>query len=128
MHYNTAMKYMKQLSIILLISFIGELMHMFIPIPVPASIYGLVILFACLELKIVKLSAVKEVSGFLIEIMALTFIPAAVGLMDSWSLLEGKVAQYVVIMLVTTVLVMAVSGRVTQRIIRLKRKGGEEHE
>ena len=128
MHYNTAMKYMKQLSIILLISFIGELMHMFIPIPVPASIYGLVILFACLELKIVKLSAVKDVSGFLIDILTLTFIPAAVGLMDSWSLLEGKVAQYVIITFVTTVLVMAVSGRVTQRIIRLKRKGGEEHE
>lgn len=128
MHYNTAMKYMKQLSIILLISFIGELMHMFIPIPVPASIYGLVILFACLELKIVKLSAVKDVSGFLIDILTLTFIPAAVGLMDSWSLLEGKVAQYVIITFVTTVLVMTVSGRVTQRIIRLKRKGGEEHE
>lgn len=128
MHYNTAMKYLKQLSIILLISFIGELMHMFIPIPVPASIYGLVILFACLELKIVKLSAVKDVSGFLIDILTLTFIPAAVGLMDSWSLLEGKVAQYVIITFVTTVLVMAVSGRVTQRIIRLKRKGGEEHE
>lgn len=128
MHYNTAMKYLKQLSIILLISFIGELMHMFIPIPVPASIYGLVILFACLELKIVKLSAVKDVSGFLIDILTLTFIPAAVGLMDSWSLLEGKVAQYVIITFVTTVLVMAVSGRVTQRIIRLKRRGGEEHE
>ena len=75
-----------------------------------------------------KLSAVKDVSGFLIDILTLTFIPAAVGLMDSWSLLEGKVAQYVIITFVTTVLVMAVSGRVTQRIIRLKRRGGEEHE
>lgn len=122
------MKYLKQFSIILLISFIGEIMHMFIPIPVPASIYGLVILFACLELKIIKLSAIKETARFLIEILTITFIPTTVGLMDSWSLLEGRVGQWVLITFATTVLVMAVSGRVTQRVIRMKRKGGEEDE
>lgn len=103
-------------------------MHMFIPIPVPASIYGLVILFASLELKIVKLSAIKDASRFLIEIMTLTFIPAAVGLMDSGSLIAGKVWQYLFITFATTILVMAVSGRVTQRVIRMRKKGGEEHE
>lgn len=122
------MKYLKQLSIILLITFIGELLHMFIPIPVPASIYGLVILFACLELKIIKLSAIKETSKFLIEILTLTFIPTTVGLMGSWSLLEGRVGQWVLITFATTVLVMVASGRVTQRVIRMKRKGGEEDE
>lgn len=122
------MKYLKQFSIILLISFIGEIMHMFIPIPVPASIYGLVILFACLELKIIKLSAIKETARFLIEILTITFIPTTVGLMDSWSLLEGRVGQWVLITFATTVLVMVASGRVTQRVIRMKRKGGEEDE
>lgn len=122
------MKYLRQLSIILLISFIGELLHMFIPIPVPASIYGLVILFACLELGIVKLSAVKDVSRFLIEIMTLMFIPTTVGLMDAWSLLEGRVGQYVLITFATTVLVMAVSGRVTQRVIRMKERRGDGDE
>ena len=39
------MKYLRQLLIILIFSFIGEVLHSLIPIQVPASIYGLVLLF-----------------------------------------------------------------------------------
>ena len=54
------MKYLKQFGIILLISFIGEILNNAVPLPIPASIYGIIILFAALELKIVKLDSVKK--------------------------------------------------------------------
>lgn len=112
------MKYLKQFGIILLISFVGELLHVFLPLPVPASIYGIVILFVCLECKAVKVADVKETSVFLIEIMPIMFIPAAVGLMDSWQIIRPSLLSYGVITVVTTVAVMAVSGRVVQFVMR----------
>ena len=74
------MKYLKQFFIILLISLFGEIFKYMIPLPVPASIYGMVILFICLMTGIIKLEDVKEAGKFMIEIMPVMFIPAGVGL------------------------------------------------
>ena len=119
------MKYLRQFMIILLVSFVGELLKYVIPLPVPASIYGLVILFILLETGILKLDAVKETSVFLIEIMPLMFIPAGVGLMESWGDLNSMLVEVVVIILVSTVLVMGVSGKVTELVLKrsANRKG-----
>ena len=120
------MKYLRQFMIILLVSFLGELLKYVIPLPVPASIYGLVILFILLETGILKLNAVKETSVFLIEIMPLMFIPAGVGLMESWGDLNNMLVEVVVIILVSTVLVMGVSGKVTELVLkRSANKKGE---
>ena len=120
------MKYLRQFMIILLVSFWGELLKYVIPLPVPASIYGLVILFIMLETGILKLDAVKETSVFLIEIMTLMFIPAGVGLMESWGDLNSMLLEVVVIILVSTVLVMGVSGKVTELVLkRSANKKGE---
>ena len=120
------MKYLRQFMIILLVSFVGELLKYVIPLPVPASIYGLVILFILLETGTLKLDAVKETSVFLIEIMPLMFIPAGVGLMESWGDLNSMLVEVVVIILVSTVLVMGVSGKVTELVLkRSANKKGE---
>lgn len=112
------MKYVKQFLIIVMISFIGEVCNRLIPLPIPASIYGLVILFVALMTGIIKLEHVRETGKFLIEIMPLMFIPAAVGLLDSWSVLKPIWISVAGITIVTTVLVMIVSGRLTQYVIR----------
>lgn len=103
------MKYVRQLLIILFISFLGELLKYSIPLSIPASIYGMVLLFLALELKILKVSDIKETSNFLIEIMPLMFVPAGVGLLDSWGALQPIWIQVVVITLISTVIVMGVS-------------------
>ena len=82
------MKHLRQFLIILLFSFLGEGLKALLPLPVPASIYGLVLLFAALELGIIKLSAVEDAGKFLIEIMPVMFIPAGAGLVESWSALK----------------------------------------
>ena len=117
------MKFVLQFLIIKVFAFVGELLHYFIPLPIPASIYGIVLLFLALELKVVKVSDIEQTSSFLIAIMPLMFLPPAVGVIESWDLIQGAWLPYVVVTVVSTVVVMAVSGRVTQRIIR---KGGRK--
>ena len=122
------LKYVKQFLIILLISFIGEGLNFLIPAPIPASIYAMVILFVCLCTKIIKLEAVKDTGMFLIEIMPLMFIPAGVGLMKSWGVLKPLIIPVAVITVISLIAVMAVSGRVSQRIIKAQEKKNSESE
>ena len=119
------MKYIRQFVIILFISFIGEVLKYVLPLPIPASIYGLVLMFILLETKVLKVEAVQDAGKFLIEIMPMMFIPAAVGLLDSWSVLRPTIVLVIVITVLTTIIVMVVTGRVTQNVIR---KGREKEE
>jgi len=117
------MKSAKQFGIILIVTFVGEILRFLIPLPIPASIYGLIIMLFVLKTGIVKLEQVRNVAGFLIEIMPLMFIPAAVGIIVSWESLKDIYVPIIIITITTTIIVMVVTGRVTQFTIRLgKRK------
>lgn len=120
------MKYVIQFLIIAAFAFIGELLHWFIPLPIPASIYGIVLLFIALELKWVKVSDIREVSSFLIAVMPIMFIPAAAGLMESWGAVKSSVWEYALITIVSTFVVMGVSGAVTQFVIWHGKKKNEQ--
>ena len=110
------MKFLRQFMIILLLSFLGEVLKMFIPLPIPASVYGLVLMLVCLMTGVLKTSQVKDAAFFLIEIMPVMFIPAAAGLIDSWGVLRPLIVPIMIITVVITVFVMAVTGRVAQMI------------
>ena len=112
------MKYIKQCLIILVISFIGELLKYLLPLPIPASIYGMVLLFLGLMTRLIKLEAVKETGSFLIEIRPLMFIPAGVGLMTSWGILKAIIVPVSIITVITIITVMIATGRVSPAIIR----------
>lgn len=122
------MKTLGQIVIILLVSFAGELLNYCLPLPIPASIYGIVILFCLLEFKVIPLRAVKETGAFLVSIMQLMFIPAAVGLLEAWDVIAPNWLPYILITLISTFVVMFFSGRVTQAVIRLGRVKEERHE
>ena len=125
------MKYIKQFILILAISFAGELLKYLLPLPVPASIYGMVLMFLALLTGVIKLEHVRETGKFLIEIMPLMFIPAGVGLMSSWSTLKPLLLPVAVITVVTIITVMVASGHTAQFILKReeKREGkrGEKH-
>ena len=112
------MKYIKQFVIILTVSFLGEVLRAVLPLPVPASIYGLLLMLLALCTGVIPLDSVRETGRFLIEILPLMFIPAAVGLIESWDKISPIVFELIVITAVSTVLVMVLSGRVTQWVIR----------
>lgn len=114
------MKYIRQSAIILSVTCVGELLKYLIPLPIPASIYGLLLLFALLFFKVVRLDQVKEAGEFLIEIMPLMFIPPAAGLLVSWEQMRGMVVPLCVIIPATTCLVMLVTGKVTDFMLKHK--------
>lgn len=115
------MNLLKQFSRILLVSLLGEILKALLPLPIPASVYGLVLMLVFLRTGLLKMDQVRQAALFLIEIMPVMFIPAAVGLTEAWSSLALVLLPVAVTTLFTTVLVMAVTGSVTQFMIRRKK-------
>ena len=122
------MKYLHQFMVIIGITFVGELLKYMLPLPIPASIYGMIIMFIGLMTGAIKLDAVKDGGKFLIEIMPIMFIPAGVGLMSSWSVLKPLLLPVSIITVVTIVTVMGAAGRSSQWVIRKDRKHAENRE
>ena len=116
------MKYINQMVIILAITFAGEVLRRFLPFPIPASIYGLLILLTCLITKIIKLEQVSVAGHFLVELMPLMFIPASVGLIAIYKEISHVMIPIIFITLSTTVITMAVTGKVTDFILRKDEK------
>ena len=116
------MKFLKQFLIILAVSLMGEICKALLPLPIPASIYGMVFMFVFLLTGIIKLEQVRDAGKFLIEIMPVMFIPAGVGLMSSWGVLKSVLIPVSVITVITIFTVMAATGLVSQVIIRRGRK------
>ncbi len=120
------MKYIKQFILIILISFLGEILNRLLPFPIPASIYGMVILLAGLLTGLIRLEWVKETGLFLVEIMPIMFIPICVGLMDAWVNIAPIWFPVVFICVITTVIVMVVTGRTAEGILRKKKTTKKE--
>lgn len=120
------MRFIKQLLIILGVTFVGEALHFLLPLPVPASIYGLVLMLLCLCFKVFPLRAVEETGDFLIDLMPALFIPATVGVMAAWDVLQPVLLQVALITFLSLIVVMAVSGRVTQWALRREAKYHQE--
>ena len=114
------MEYIKQALIILLISSIGEALNYMIPLPIPGSIYGMVLLFVLLCLGVVKISQVKRVGKLLLDIMPILFIPSAVGIISEMDEIKEIWLQVIITTIVTTIITMVVTGLTTQAVIRYK--------
>jgi len=93
-----------------------------LPLPVPASVYGLVLLLMALNFKLVKLEDVKEVGLFLTGIFPLLFVPAAAGVMELWAEMGDMLLPILIAIIPVTVLVMASAGRTTQALTSRKKK------
>ena len=123
------MKILRQFIIIIVVSFLGELLKWLIPLPVPASVWGLVLMLGALKTGILKISQVNEAAVFLIQIMPVMFIPAGVGLLTAWDVLKPVWIPVIVITLITTIFVMVITGKVTQAVIhkeKAQQKGEKE--
>lgn len=116
------MKYLKQILLIVFFSFAGELCHWYIPYPIPASIYGMVLLFVALASKAIKIEAVREMGNFLVDLLPLLFVAPVVGLVDCWSQVQGVIVPLLAIVVVTTGLTFWVAGAVTKLICSKRSK------
>lgn len=112
------MKYIKQMAIILAVTLMGEVVKYVIPFPIPASIYGLILMFVLLMTNVIKIESVKETGDFLVEIMPVLFIPAAVGLIDMVEELKEMLLPILLVVGPVTLLVMIVAGKTTDKLIK----------
>lgn len=95
---------------------------MLLPLPIPASVYGLVLLFLALCLKIVKVEQVKDVGSFLTSILPILFVSPTVGIVEHWGLIRQQVLPIALLLSATTALTFGIAGSVTQAL--MKQKGG----
>ena len=117
------MKYIKQFTVIALAAFLGEVFHRVIPFPIPAGIYGLLLLFLGLTTGLIKLSAIEEAANFLLEIMPLLFLPVIVNLITAGSELKALAIPVVLAAIPGTFVTFGVTGKVTELCLRLKGRG-----
>ena len=122
------MKYVRQLFIILFVSFIAEVLEYVIPLPVTASVYGLILMLLGLVTHIIPLEQVEGAADYLVGIMTLMFLPSTVGIMAMTEELKQMGLVLVVISVVTTLVIMVITGKVAQFISdrRKNSKGGNE--
>ena len=113
-----ALKYLHQIMWIALLSFLGEVLHALLPWPIPASIYGMGLLFAALSLKLIRVEQVKDGGNFLVSFLPVLFVAPIVSLLDCWDQLKAHLLPIFLILIGSTLLCFAVSGRITQWFIR----------
>lgn len=117
------MKYVRQLCLILGFSFLGEALHALLPLPVPAPVYGLVLLFAALAFRLVKPRHIRETGGFFTLLLPLLFVSPVVSLLDTWEQVSPSLLPVLVIIIASTLITFGISGGVTQLLMdRLKRR------
>ena len=121
------MKYLKQIVTVLAFTALGEVLAAVIPFPIPAAIYGIVLMLIALGTGIITPEKVKDVSSFLISIMPVLFVPPAVRILEYWGIIAPNIAAITIIAVSTTFLVFAVSALVTQCIMQ-KKKGGNSND
>lgn len=119
------MKYIGQFLYILLFSLLGEFLQAVIPLPIPAAIYGLVLLLIALMCGILKEEKVAETADFLISIMPILFVPPLAKILQYWNIISPQIAAIAIITVTTTVFIFAVSGLVT-KWLQKKKRGDED--
>ncbi len=114
------MKYLREAVIIMGITFAAEIVKFFVPLPVPASIYGLILLFILLKSGVLKLEQIENVGGLLLELMPLLLVPASVSFLTVLDTIQGMLLPVLMMGLIGTTVVMGITGRVSQWLIRRK--------
>ncbi|MBR4411877.1 MAG: CidA/LrgA family protein [Firmicutes bacterium] len=125
------MKYVKQFLIILIMAVLGGILNWLIPLPIPATVWGMLLMFIALMCGVVKLDQVEDTADFFMGIMPMLFVPLAVGLMDTWQILADYAMPIIIIVVASFFICYAVTGKTADIIIsrssRADASGKEEH-
>lgn len=120
------MKTLRQLSIILLILSVGQILQTKFNLFIPGTILGMMILLILLLTKVIKLKWIENITNVLLDHISIFFVPANVGVMVYLSQIKDVWAQILFIAIISTVVVMGVTGAVVQLIDRLMARSRKE--
>ena len=122
------MKIIYQIGIIFSLCWVSQIVEALLPIDFPASVIGMILLFALLVFRVLKVEHIREKSDFLLANMAFFFVPG-VSIINYFDVLKSSVVQLLLICLFTTVLTFAATAgsiRLTLKLMN-RRKGGQEN-
>lgn len=118
------MNYIVQFTIILAVCFLSDLLHDYLHLPMPGNVLGMLLLLVLLLTGTIKLSMIEDVSNFMLKHLSFFFIPAAVGLITCFSILEGKWTALVLISVISTFIIAIVTG-ITVQLLMSRRKSAD---
>ena len=118
------MKIFNQLGIILGIWAVGELISSMLSsiFNLPGTIVGMILLFLLLQFKVIKEDNIKEVADFLLNNMAIFFVPAGVSLINSLGLIRDNILVLLLSITIATAIIMLVTGKIVEFMINKKEK------
>ncbi|MDD3164548.1 MAG: CidA/LrgA family protein [Oscillospiraceae bacterium] len=117
------LRYAQQFSVILTISMLGEILHAVLPLPVPTSIYGMLLMLLALCTHVVRMEWIKDASDFLLKIMPVMFLPSAARFAAFWPQIQALLVPLTVISVGVTLVTFAATGWTAQLMIWMDRKG-----
>lgn len=115
------MKLLVQIAVVFGICLVGEGVAALLPIPFPASVISMILLFLLLLFKVLRPHHIKEKADFLMKHMAFFFIPAGVGIMEQYQLVEGSLLPLLLVVVLTTLLTFAVTAFTVRGVLALQR-------
>lgn len=113
------MKIIIQIGVLFGVCLGGVGISAILPFPFPASVSAMLLLFALLLCRVIKPGQIDEIAGFLTKNMAILFLPAAVGIIESLDILRDSGIQILIICLVSTLLTFGVTATVVSLLMRL---------
>jgi holin-like protein len=116
------MKFIKQIAIILGIYIAGETIRQLTHIPIPGNVLGMVILFTLLSTGVLKRETIREITNMVLSNMTLFFIPASVAIFAYFGLIANVAWHYIVLVIVSSIAVIAVTGYSAQLVQLVVRK------
>lgn len=123
LHIRSVMKYLFQFGIILLACLLGDFLQTSLDLPIPGNVMGMLLMLILLLTGFVKLSMIEDVSNFMLKHLSFFFIPAAVGLITCFPILEGKWTSLVFISVFSTFIIAIVTGITVQLLMRRRQSG-----
>lgn len=116
------MRYAKQFLLLLVLTLVGEMFNDLVPLKIPASIWGLLLLLTMLKWKVIRVEQIEATSNFLVSILPILFIPPTLGIAAEWGRVQGLLPEIFLVVIATTTLTMVVSGKLTELILVRRRE------
>lgn len=125
------MKILKQSAIIAAVCAAAELIKYLLPLPIPASVYGLLLMLAALLTGGIRPEQIETTADFLITIMPVLFVAPTIALVARLDRLASLAVPLLLVATIGTVLVIGLSGKAAQAVGKQEgknRRDGKSHE
>ncbi|GEP79451.1 antiholin-like murein hydrolase modulator LrgA [Staphylococcus carnosus] len=110
--------FLHQVLVIGIILLISKIIESFIPIPMPASVIGLVLMFIALSTGIIKLGEVEGVGSALTNNISFLFVPAGISVINSLGILSKSPFLIILLIIISTILLLLCTGFVSQILVK----------